>query len=89
MIVDFQNKKNHPHFHQVQTQLFLTQSPWCDFIIFIFKDLSIERIFSYQNWALKNIPFLKIFYRDCSIHFFNDVLVRVSMFEQSSSKEGK
>ena len=82
-------KRNHASFYQVQIQLFLTQSPWCDFIVFTFKGLSIERIFSCQNWILKNIPFLQNFYQNYAIPFFNDVPVDASVFEQSSLEEGK
>lgn len=80
-------KRNHSYFHQVQTQLFLTQSPWCDFIIFTFKGLSIERIFPCQSWFLKNIPSLKNFYQNYAIPFFNDVPGDTPVFEQSSSEE--
>ncbi|CAF3569914.1 unnamed protein product [Rotaria sp. Silwood2] len=82
-------KKNHAYFHQVQTQLFLTQSPWCDFIVFTFKGLSIERIFPCKNWVLKNIPFLKNFYQNYAIPFFNDVPGDAPVFEQSSSEDEK
>jgi hypothetical protein len=79
--------QNHSYFHQVQTQLFLTQSPWCDFIVFTFKGLSIERIFPSQNWVLENVPVLKNFYCEYAIPFFKDAPVNIPTFEQSSSEE--
>ena len=37
-------KRSHKHYYQVQGQMALACVSWCDFVIYMFKDISIERI---------------------------------------------
>ena len=44
-------KKNHKHFYQVKGQMALAKVPWCDFMIYTFKNYSIQRIrFDSEFW---------------------------------------
>ena len=36
--------RSHPYHYQVQTQIFLSKSQYCDFVVFTLKDLFVERI---------------------------------------------
>ena len=47
--------KDHIYFSQVQGQMAITKRPWCDFVIYTEKGLSIERIdFNSTFWEKKN-----------------------------------
>lgn len=37
-------KRSHPYFQQIQGQMGLTGTKWCDFVVYTFKGLSIERV---------------------------------------------
>lgn len=82
-------KQDHIYYHQVQTQLFLTQAPWCDFVLFTFKGLSIQRIFPCKQWVLKCIPLLQNFYLKFAIPFVHDVPpdAQPPVFESESESE--
>lgn len=61
--------KNHDYYIQVQGQLLVTGAPWCDFVVYITKDMFIERI-------LPDIPFmtcmllkLSLFYKYYAVSF--------------------
>ena len=44
-------KKNHKHYYQVQGQMALSKVPWCDFMIYTFKNYAIQRIrFDSEFW---------------------------------------
>ena len=44
-------KHSHKHFYQVQGQMALAKVQWCDFIIYTFKNHTVERIqFDYEFW---------------------------------------
>ena len=44
-------KTDHEYYAQVQGQLAITGAAWCDFIVYTFKGMSIERItFDQQFW---------------------------------------
>lgn len=61
-------KRNHNYYAQVQGQLGITQLPWCDFVVYTSKGISIERIpFEDQYWTNMKIK-LKSFYFD---HFLS------------------
>lgn len=46
-----QLKRNHNYYYQVQAQMALTNSSWCDFVIWTLSDIHIERIsFNEQFW---------------------------------------
>ena len=38
-------KKKHKHYYQIQGQMAITGTKWCDFIVYTFKGLHIERIY--------------------------------------------
>ena len=38
-------KKNHKYYYQVQGQLGITGTKWCDFVTYTFAGMSIERIY--------------------------------------------
>ena len=39
-----QPKRNHDYYHQVQGLLAITRCPWCDFVVWTPKGMSVERI---------------------------------------------
>ena len=46
-----QLKKNHSYYAQIQGQMALGELPWCDFVIYTQKDISIQRItFNQSYW---------------------------------------
>ena len=59
-------KKSHKYFAQIQGQMALGQHSRCDFVVFTFKGISIERInFDNEFWMLKLLPKLRSFYDNC------------------------
>ena len=45
-------KSNHEYYAQVQGQLAITGAPWCDFVVYTFKGMSIQRItFDQEFWG--------------------------------------
>jgi hypothetical protein len=59
-------RKNHPYYSQVQGQMGIGMRPWCDFVIYTTKGISIERIkFDSRFWEIELLPKLKEFYRKC------------------------
>ena len=55
-------KKDHKHFYQVQGQMALAKVTWCDFMIYTFKNYSIQRIrFEPDFWEIVQ-PSLTDFY---------------------------
>ena len=58
-------KKAHNYYHQVQGQLAITQSLWCDFVVWTPHGISIERIERDTNlWQQKILPKLRMFYHE-------------------------
>ena len=58
--------RNHQYYHQVQLQLYVSEAPWCDFCVWISKDLAIERIYSDEaSWQLEQIPKLDSYFHEC------------------------
>lgn len=59
-------KRNHHYFAQVQGQMAIGQRPWCDFVIYTTKGLSVERIqFDNDYWTNTLLPKLESFYDNC------------------------
>lgn len=55
-------KRNHNYYAQVQGQLGVTQLPWCDFVVYTSKGMSIERIvYDHHYWTNSKVK-LKDFY---------------------------
>ena len=57
-------KRNHRDYHQVQLQLYVGTNlyDWCDFCVYTNKGVSIEHIFLDEEWQLKNIPKLEMYF---------------------------
>ena len=59
-------KKNHVYYDQVQGQMAITGTKWCDFVVYTKKGLSIERIqFDEEHWkkmcAILNTTYFRYF----------------------------
>ncbi len=54
--------KNHRHYYQVQGQMKVTGAKWCDFIVYSFKGLSIERIAYDDDFCTQMLEKLEMFY---------------------------
>lgn len=55
-------KKNHNYFFQIQGLLEIAGRSWCDFMVYTYKDFSIERIHRNKEIFNKILPKLKAFY---------------------------
>ena len=59
-------KRSHPYYCQVQGQLAIGNRPWCDFIVYTQKGLSIDRVnFDREFWSNRLYPKLIEFYDNC------------------------
>ena len=59
-------KENHQYYAQVQGQMALVERPWCDFVVFTMKGISVQRIpFNPNFWTDKLLPKLVPFYDNC------------------------
>lgn len=59
-------RRNHHYFCQVQGQMAVGDRPWCDFIIYTCKGISVERInFDVDFWEKQLLPKLTEFYDKC------------------------
>ena len=59
-------KRNHSYFAQVQGQMAIGGRPWCDFVVYTNKGISIERIeFDRRHWEEELLPKLQSFYDNC------------------------
>ena len=57
--------RNHPYFAQVQGQMAIGNRPWCDFVVYTLKGLSVSRIeFDSEYWT-SALPKLVSFYDNC------------------------
>ena len=60
-----QLKKKHPYFYQVQTQLFVTKLPWCDFVVWAPNDaIHVERIYCDNLFIEDAVSKARAFYFD-------------------------
>ena len=60
---NIQLKENHSYYAQIQGQMALGERPWCDFVIYTQKDISIQRItFNQSYWSLTKVV---SFYDNC------------------------
>ena len=57
-------KRNHPHYHQVQLQLFvgIDLYDWCDFYVYTTKGVDIEQISIDATWCGTAIPELESYF---------------------------
>ena len=51
--------QSHQYYYQVQLQLYVTASDWCDFCIFMTKEVIVERILPDSAWIEFRIPQLE------------------------------
>ena len=59
-------KHSHPYYCQVQGQLAIGNRPWCDFVVYTQKGLSIDHVnFDREFWNNKLCPRLIEFYDNC------------------------
>jgi hypothetical protein len=59
-------KETHQYYAQVQGQMALGERPWCDFVLFTLKGISVQRIcFNETYWTTKLLPKLTSFYDNC------------------------
>lgn len=59
-------RENHLYYSQVQGQMAIGHRPWCDFVIYTTKGISVERInFNQKFWEDELLPKLCDFYRYC------------------------
>ena len=58
--------ESHQYYAQIQGQMAIGERPWCDFVVFTLKGISIQRIpFDHDFWSDKLFPRLETFYNDC------------------------
>ena len=59
-------KETHQYYAQVQGQMGIGGRPWCDFVVYTKKGLSVQRIaFDQKFWQDKLLPKLTSFYDNC------------------------
>lgn len=59
-------KHSHPYYCQIQGQMAIGNRPWCDFVIYTLKGISVERVhFDSEFWSNKLLPKLIEFYDCC------------------------
>lgn len=59
-------KENHNYYSQVQGQMAIGERPWCDFVIYTNKGISVQRIaFNEEFWKNKLLPKLLSFFDNC------------------------
>ena len=59
-------KRTHVYFAQVQGQMAIGNRPWCDFVIYTTKGVSIHRVrFDEDYWKVNLLPKLTSFYDNC------------------------
>ena len=61
-------KETHQYYAQIQGQMALGERPWCDFVLFTLKGISVQRIrFNQTYWTTKVLPKLTSFYDNCVV----------------------
>ena len=59
-------KRTHMYFAQVHGQIAIGNRPWCDFVIYTTKGVSVHRVrFSEGYWKVHLLPKLTSFYDNC------------------------
>ena len=59
-------KENHSYFAQIQGQMAIGERPWCDFVVFTMKGVSVQRVpYDPIYWTNKLLPKLTSFYDSC------------------------
>ncbi len=61
-----QLRRGHRYFAQVQGQMTVGERPWCDFVVFTNKGISMERVaFDEDYWQQTLLPALEAFFDNC------------------------
>lgn len=61
-------KQSSPYYSQVQGQMAIGERPWCDFVVFTLKGISVQRIpFDKDFWNIRLLPKLLSFYDNCIV----------------------
>ena len=55
----------HPYYSQVQGQMAVGDRPWCDFVVYTTKGISVQRINFDNFWEARLLPKLIDFYDNC------------------------
>ena len=59
-------KKHHPYYCQIQGQMAIGVRPWCDFIVYTSKGVTVERVhYDKEFWEKDLLPKLEEFYDKC------------------------
>ena len=59
-------KKRHSYYCQIQGQMAIGDRPWCDFIIYTSKGITIERVrYDQEFWEKNLLPKLEEYYDNC------------------------
>ena len=59
-------KKRHPYYCQIQGQMAIGVHPWCDFIVYTSKGVTVERVrYNQEFWEKDLLPKLEEFYDKC------------------------
>ena len=60
-----QLKRTHPYFAQVQGEMAIVSTEWCDFVVYTPVGLHVERVaFDYRFWEDELFPSLERFFRN-------------------------
>ena len=65
-----QLKHSSDYYYQVQGQLAVTGCQWCDFVVYTFKDITIERIYFDEDFWMDALVKLEEFYTFCVLPMF-------------------
>ena len=74
-------KEDHQYYYQVQTQIFITQRKYCDFVVWTEESLYIQRIFADDSFLNNMLRQMTMFYVKCILpelmsHYFSKKLAR-------------
>lgn len=58
----FHLKQSHQYYYQIQAQLHLTHTSYCDFVVWTQKVIHVERIFPDSDFWKINVESVKAFY---------------------------
>lgn len=65
-------KEDCPHMIQIQAQMAITGAKWCDYVVYTFKGMHIQRIwYNDELWRDRILPVVDMFYND---HFLPYIL---------------
>ena len=65
---DFEMNKSHEYYHQVQAEIYATNSPWCDFFLWAPSHFINIRVYPDRQWQTKTLPAIQNY-------FINNILL--------------